>query len=226
MHRLQSALDGLLSGRRDLKVLEAGCGSITRIDLPERAHIVGIDISSEQLARNPKLRERILGDIQEYRLPAGEFDLIICWDVLEHVQYPERALGNFARALSDGGLLLLAMPNADSVKGMVTKYTPLWFHRWFYRNIYGLEHVSPFRTHMDRGMSPRAVLAFARRSGLTVEYLAFEEAGFQTNLRRRFRLVGSPWSLIKSVITACTLGRVSPEHTEVRLILKKCRSRP
>ncbi len=35
-----------------------------------------------------------------------------------------------------GGLLIIVVPNALSVKGLATKFTPLWFHHLFYKYIY------------------------------------------------------------------------------------------
>src|SRR5579862_6866063 len=85
---------GLLKGRDRLKVLEAGCGSSSHVRLPGTVHAVGIDISAEQLAKNTAVQEKILGDIQQYRLPRGEFDVTVCWMVLEHLSNPGDALLN------------------------------------------------------------------------------------------------------------------------------------
>src|ERR687885_598780 len=92
--KLQQVIDKLLNNRQNLKVLEAGCGSATEIKIPEDAYFVGIDISEKQLERNSLLKEKILGDIQTYDLPASDFDVIVCFYVLEHVPKPELALKN------------------------------------------------------------------------------------------------------------------------------------
>lgn len=62
-------------------------------------------------------RER-LGDavvqvasLEEASLPAGSFDLITLWDVLEHVADPAAALKRLAGALRPGGILALGVPN-------------------------------------------------------------------------------------------------------------------
>jgi 2-polyprenyl-3-methyl-5-hydroxy-6-metoxy-1,4-benzoquinol methylase len=86
--RLQSLLDGFLARSGPIRVLEAGCGSLSHVKLGEESRIVGIDISQQQLERNAVLDERILGDIQTYPLRENDFDVVICWEVLEHVQHP------------------------------------------------------------------------------------------------------------------------------------------
>ena len=51
------------------------------------------------------------------RLPVrpGSYDAIICTQVLEHVEYPQRVIGEFHRALKPGGQLFLTAPQAWGV---------------------------------------------------------------------------------------------------------------
>jgi 2-polyprenyl-3-methyl-5-hydroxy-6-metoxy-1,4-benzoquinol methylase len=50
---------------------------------------------------------------------AGEFDGIVLWHVLEHLESPTEALGRVAAWLSPGGLLLLGVPNLASVQATI-----------------------------------------------------------------------------------------------------------
>src|SRR4051812_43966697 len=95
IRQLKTTLDRLLEGKQIEHVLEAGCGSASHISIAADACLTGIDISEKQLARNQALDEKILGDVQSYALPESRFDVIICWDVLEHLPHPELALENF-----------------------------------------------------------------------------------------------------------------------------------
>ena len=104
--KLQSAVGELLTNTEPLKVLEAGCGSSSRITIGQDAYIVGIDISEKQLERNSSLNGKLLGDIQSYDLPVSHFDVVVCWNVLEHLREPERALRNFVKALKEHVLYL------------------------------------------------------------------------------------------------------------------------
>src|SRR3972149_2364697 len=135
---LESIVDGFLTGRNHVRILEAGCGSMSHFKYKKNAYLVGIDISQEQLDKNTMLDEKILGDIQDGSLPASSFDLIVCWDVLEHLTKPELALKNFTRSVNDGGLILLASPNVMTVRGLLTKLTPHWVHVLYYRHVVGL----------------------------------------------------------------------------------------
>lgn len=44
-------------------------------------------------------------------LPSAAFDAVVCWDVIEHVQSPERVLAEIARVLRRGGVALLTAIN-------------------------------------------------------------------------------------------------------------------
>jgi SAM-dependent methyltransferase len=224
--RFQPVLDRFLTEVAEPRVLEAGCGSATHVSLPPTAHLVGLDLSPEQLERNTHIQEKILGDIQTHPLPAGDFDAVICWELLEHVPEPLRALDNLIRTLRPGGLLILAFPNVLSVKGLVTKLSPHWFHVWFYRRVLGDRLAGgvgrpPFPTCLPFAMAPERICDHARRRGLTVEYFDLFEALKQARLRRKLWISGWRWKLAKALVSAASFGRVTLEGTDCIMLLRQ-----
>jgi SAM-dependent methyltransferase len=129
------------SGALQARVLDAGCGMQTAAGLPTAAYVVGIDISQAALDRHHGLDERIVGDIERYPFESGEFDLVVCHDVLEHLDDPVAALRNLARAVKPGGEIDIQMPILWSAKGLLTKLTPHGFHVWVYRRLFHFEHA-------------------------------------------------------------------------------------
>jgi SAM-dependent methyltransferase len=223
---LREALAPILERGRRLTVLEAGCGSGSHLRFGEDAHIVGIDISAEQLERNPLLHERILGDLETYPLPRDTFDVIVCWDVLEHLRHPERALDNFLAALAAGGIIVLAMPHVYSVKGMLTKLSPHWFHVLIYRYIFRIPTAGqpgsvPFPTYLRLAIAPENVKRFAARHGLTVAYFALYESGYFREYRTKARLTGGPWTAVRVATHLLTFGRLSADLTDYIIVLQK-----
>jgi 2-polyprenyl-3-methyl-5-hydroxy-6-metoxy-1,4-benzoquinol methylase len=165
--QLQSVIDTLLHDKNQLKVLEIGCGSCSHVDLGQNAYMVGIDISQKQLDRNTTLDEKICGDVESYFLPQEEFDVIVCWWILEHLSHPDKALENCQKSLKKDGIMILAIPNVMSVKGLITKLTPHWFHVWFYRYIFGeklagIDDQVPFKTYLRMSLSPPSIKQFAK----------------------------------------------------------------
>ena len=57
-----------------LAIYEAGGGSTSFLPLGmwSRAHVTAVDIDANQIRNNDYAQEKILGDIQTYRLQAGE----------------------------------------------------------------------------------------------------------------------------------------------------------
>jgi len=181
--KLQNKVNELLGGKQRLKILEAGCGSKSHLQF-ENACVVGLDTSSKQLDRNKYLSQRIQGDIQCYDLTEFAFDVIICWDVLEHLKYPQKAIRNFFNGLRSGGILILAAPNPLSFTGLVTKYTPTMFHIFYYKYILGSKHagkedVGPFRTYLKWSMSPKEIIKLAHSEEQKVVYLDIFEGILQ-----------------------------------------------
>ena len=209
-----------------LRVLEAGCGSLSHFDLGPGAHVTGIDISACQLQRNAALRERILGDIQTYPLAADSYDLISCWEVLEHVEHPEAALENFYRALAPGGLLVLAVPNRQSIQGLITRYTPYWVHVWVYRHIFGKQDAGrndtpPFPTYIRPAIAPDRLRRFADEHRLLPVHHEMYEDVRQKRLRAGWKLAGWRWTAFKHCVRMVSRDRCDAELTDLIMVLQK-----
>ncbi|NET58564.1 MAG: class I SAM-dependent methyltransferase [Symploca sp. SIO2E6] len=221
--RLQEVVNKLLTTSRKLKVLEAGCGSATEIKLPNDSYFVGVDISAKQLDRNTVAQEKILGDIQTYPLPKNDFDVILCFYLLEHLPQPQLALQNFLQAIKEDGIIVLALPNVLSIWGLITKFTPHWFHVWVYRNIFGekragTDDFGPFQTFSRFSTSPKDIQQFALSHGLSIEYVDLYENFRQTGMREKF---GFWWTILAGAIKILSFGKVATDNTDYILVLKK-----
>ena len=155
-----------------------------------RAHVTVVDIDEDQIRNNDYAQEAILGDIQTYRFAPDSFDLVICYNVIEHVPDVEAALLGFCESLKPNGLILIGAPNPRSLSGVVTKYSPHWFHVWFYRHVRGdknagLPGYAPFPTHFHPLVTLANLEAFARGNGLQMIYRKQYESPRYPEMRRR-----------------------------------------
>jgi hypothetical protein len=92
------------------RILDAGCGSGTMLKFLKGKNVVGIDIGKNFLTfccRNYG-GDFICADIQNLPFKEKSFDTIICSEVLEHVENPEKALRDFNRV---GENVILTTPN-------------------------------------------------------------------------------------------------------------------
>lgn len=227
--RLQKFLDEALRDKPALRLLEAGCGSVSRPGFPgKQVHRTGIDISQKQLERNPSLDVKIRADIQYYAYRPSSYDVILCYWVLEHLPRPDLALRGFALALDEGGLIALAVPNVLSVKGLLTKYTPFPFHVWVYRRLHGRQtsgqdDAGPFRAYLRYSIRPNAIRQFAKRSGLQVVYFATSDildSPWYFTGGKLARVMRAIYRGLKALARVATLGLLG--ESDFYMVLQKC----
>ena len=222
---VQRILDAELAQRPPPRVLEAGCGSTTRLRFPAGARLTGIDISERQLAANRVLDEKIVGDVQSFSWSEPRFDVIVSWDVLEHLADPSAALRNLSSALVPCGLIVLALPNLLSIKGAVTRLTPWQAHVWFYRYVMG-DRRGPaqwdqFPTFLRLAIAPPRLIRYASTLGLRPLFRLEYEGPVQRDLRRRYRFADWAFRLAGLSGRALTLGRWDPRHSDCLMVLRK-----
>ncbi len=217
---IESLVESYWRDAEAIRVLDAGCGRRCALDLDRRARITGIDVSSDLLDQNPALDERVVGSVETVVLLPRSFDIVVCWDVLEHLDDPDAALDNLAAAVREGGLLVLKVPNVLSWKGLLTKFTPYTFHRCIYRR-FRLASNDPFPTTLRLSIAPPAIVRWARHRGFSVRYFAQWEAAYQRQLRQRLRVEGKLWSALRALLSILSLGRIDAEHTDCALVFEK-----
>lgn len=223
LQSLQERLDQLLADvQRPVRILDAGCGKQLQIPIADNRHIIGIDIDSKQVARNSEVDDGIVGNIQIYPFESNSFDVIVCWNVLEHVEDPRAALANFERALRRPGILVLAGPHPRSFKGTATKLTPFWLHKLAWRRLLGAEPaLERFPTHMSDGALPEQLIEFASERKMRVEFLMTYEGWEQRSFRSRPGIGGRAFRAGMHAVEAVTLGAVNGDVTDFIMVVSK-----
>jgi len=125
-----------------MQILEAGCWQLWPLNLGGIQYtLTGADINKNALeirkTKTKDLDEIILVDLRYIDLKKNEYDVIYNSFVLEHIQNAEQILNNFSKWLNPGGLLILRIPDRDSVYGFTSRITPFWFHIFFQEAYYG-----------------------------------------------------------------------------------------
>lgn len=116
-HARRLAMMRRVGVRPGARVLDAGCATGDFIAAAGATYEMwGLDISEYAVARareaNPSAAERIRsGLVEQQDYPAGFFDAVVLWDVLEHLWDPVATCRRLAAALRPGGLLLVSTPN-------------------------------------------------------------------------------------------------------------------
>jgi SAM-dependent methyltransferase len=123
MRRVAMAvLEAHLDGRRDLKLLDAGCGTGgTTLALERFGQVFGVDLAWEALepARDRGLQLLARGSVELLPFASASFDVVTSFEVIYHlgVGNDVSALHEIRRVLKPGGLFLLRVPAHDWLRG-------------------------------------------------------------------------------------------------------------
>jgi SAM-dependent methyltransferase len=88
------------------------------------------------------------GDLLDTRFPDSSFDIVTLWHALEHLPRPIEALKRIRALLKPGGVLVIAVPNFDSLQARA--FRSRWYHLEVPRHLY---HFTPgtLRKLLDSG---------------------------------------------------------------------------
>ena len=115
-YRLKEILKHKTSGT----LLEIGCAQGGFLKLAkEHFDVEGIDVSEFAVNCAKKDHNVWVGDIQKIKLEENKYDVIVIFNVLEHLKNPSLAIANIYSALKKGGIVIGSMPNKAGVVGRV-----------------------------------------------------------------------------------------------------------
>jgi SAM-dependent methyltransferase len=137
-----------------VKILDVGAGrypTIAPADRPEGCRYVGLDIEAEEIeAAGPgAYDESIVGDITNPLGRDGEFDLVLSWQVLEHVSPLTDAFENLRRSLRPGGTLLAQLTGSNAAFAAFGRLIPHRAKLWVATRVLGHHEEEKFPTRYD-----------------------------------------------------------------------------
>lgn len=153
-----SLVGALLGEPDDRKLIDVGCGRGTALSyLAERGFdISGCDISPDTVSTLlADGRHVFICDIEKDPLP-GNYDGILCLEVLQQLFDPAAALEKFARAVTGRGVMIISVPNEFHLAARL-------------RLLFGKSHLGHFDESHIRLFNPRRAHELIERVGLSVE---------------------------------------------------------
>lgn len=153
------------------RLLDVGCGAGDFIEafsyyLPKEVELFGVDISrlAVREAKKRELRaEFIVADAEKLPFSDAYFDVVTCFDIIEHVEKPALVFEEASRVLKKGGILQAFVPTENTVflpEGLLIKLG------WKAKEIFG-GHPHHF--------SAREVRAWVEDAGFTIAKLRWGE---------------------------------------------------
>jgi SAM-dependent methyltransferase len=141
----------------EIRILDVGSGRAPTLGpeaRPAGCRYVGLDISMSELeAAGPEAYDEVLvGDIADrsLALPADRYDLVLSWQVLEHVTSLEAALTNIRRSLVPGAHLVAQLSGRRSAIGLANRVIPGHIAKPVMKRLLGRDPRSVFEAPYDR----------------------------------------------------------------------------
>jgi 2-polyprenyl-3-methyl-5-hydroxy-6-metoxy-1,4-benzoquinol methylase len=148
------------------RVLDVGCGRGVLLQEFRRRgwEIQGTELSDQaaSYARQTLNIPVEIGSLERLQFPANHFDAVTLWHVLEHVTNPRALLAEINRILKPDGVLLVAVPNFDSLEARVAK------DKWFHLDV--PRHVTHFTQATLEGALNQSGFDVRHTSGFAPEY--------------------------------------------------------
>ena len=144
------------------KLVDLGCafGYLVQEARTRGYQAFGLDISSYALSREPGIAGLMEGDLQVLPLRGSSADVVVLFDVLEHLTDPWAVIDRLSAMLAPGGCIIASIPNVRNYRLVV----PLVFQGKFDLADSGILD----RTHL-RWFVKDTAKSLMSRGGLRVE---------------------------------------------------------
>lgn len=180
--------------RPGLTILDVGAGAAPTLPLdarPPDTTYVGLDISSTELERAPagSYSRMLEHDVARFNPELeGQFDLVLSWQVFEHVRPLAGAVENCRRYLKAGGLLAAQMSGTFTLPSVLNSLVPRALSRALLHRLNGRPYESIFDAHYDRCWYSALELVFAEWSKVEIRplYHGAEYFRFSQSLQRAY----------------------------------------
>ncbi|MBI2187804.1 MAG: class I SAM-dependent methyltransferase [Acidobacteria bacterium] len=131
---IRPVIQQIAGGRRDLRILDGGCGTgyNMRVLLAPHGRAFGFDMHVDAMRRARAAgRPLVRANMEQIPFASGSFDVVTSFDVMQSVHDDRRAMRELARVLKPGGHLVLNVTALDfmggdhgDVWGELRRYTP------------------------------------------------------------------------------------------------------
>jgi SAM-dependent methyltransferase len=124
----------LSKGRRDLRIIDCGCGTghNIRLVLESYGHVVGFDLDEGGVAISRALGAHVVrADAVHVPFASGSFDIATSFDVMQCLEPDAAVVREMARLVRPGGAVVVTMAALEMLRGdhseswqEVRRYTP------------------------------------------------------------------------------------------------------
>jgi SAM-dependent methyltransferase len=189
-------LKHLSDSSRKIKILDTGCG---KGNLTRKLQKCGFDVFACDINDVARLKKPVhFKQVNlNYKLPYknSSFDVIVCLEVIEHLENPWLLISEFYRMLNDGGKLFISSPNLSNCLARI--YYLFSGKLWLFKE-HKTDHINPVSYwEIDSILKHAGFKDTILLEGVSV----VSEVGMVTNIKSLlvkviYNLVFRSWNLI------------------------------
>jgi SAM-dependent methyltransferase len=203
--------DALTKYKQSGTLLDLGCssGSFLAFMKSESWKLYGIEMSSDaaRMAEERTASQVFVGDILDAPFTKASFDVITCFDVLEHLYEPRRVMLRVSEWLKPGGIFYVLVPNVNSAEARV--FGSYWHGLELPRHLF---HYSPRSLKfLAASVGLREVSLETQRNaavGTSLRYVwddVFRAVGIRRTAVAYRAEAGLPWRAARSLVRMTVL---------------------
>ena len=133
--------------------------------------VIGVERKDSPCLGMPNV---ICSELDDIKLEAESFDIIVIWHVLEHLKEPAKTLADVSRLLKPKGSLFISVPNFGS--NQATFFKKHWFHLDLPRHLYH------FNTRSLVNIFKQENLVISYKNTTSLERMKTDILRFQKNI--------------------------------------------
>jgi 2-polyprenyl-3-methyl-5-hydroxy-6-metoxy-1,4-benzoquinol methylase len=210
-HRWYHRRAALIQYKQRGSLLDLGCSSGSFLeylkDGPWKLHGVEMSADCAKVAEKNSGAQVFVGDIVAARFPAESFDVITCFDVLEHLYEPRQVMAKVVEWLKPDGVFYVLVPNIDSAESRVFK--SYWGGLELPRHLF---HYSPASLrYLAKSTGLREISLVTRRNaavGVNFRYLfddLFRNVGISRTPQAYLGPPSFPWKVGRKLVRLTVL---------------------
>ncbi|MGA2983110.1 MAG: class I SAM-dependent methyltransferase [Terriglobia bacterium] len=210
-NRWQDRRSALIEYKQSGALLDLGCssGSFLEFIKGEPWKLYGIEMSADgaKTAEAKSGAQVFVGDIVKAPFPPESFDVITCFDVLEHLYEPRQVLAKVMEWLKPGGIFYVLVPNIDSAEARV--FGSYWGGLELPRHLF---HYSPASlSYLAKSVGLQEISLVTRRNaavGVGIRYFlddVFRAVGISRTPQAYLGPPSLPWRVARKVVRMTVL---------------------
>jgi 2-polyprenyl-3-methyl-5-hydroxy-6-metoxy-1,4-benzoquinol methylase len=205
-HRWQGRRAALIQYKQSGSLLDLGCssGSFLEFLKGEPWKLYGIEMSADcaKIAEEKSGAQVFVGDIVKAPFSPESFDVITCFDVLEHLYEPRHVMAKVMEWLKPGGIFYVLAPNIDSAEARV--FRSYWYGLELPRQLF---HYSPASlSYLAKSVGLQEISLVTRENadvGVSIRYLfddLFRGLGISRTPKAYLGPPSLPWRVARKLV--------------------------